>query len=265
MLSTAASSRITWTVRTEVFDGPLDLLLYLVKRDGIDIRQVSISAVADSYLEFIGRMRELNISVASDYLVMAATLCHLKSLELLPRPPAILEDEEVDPREELARRLEAYEQFKAAAEALEELPHIGRDVFIREPLDVGEVDRPLVPGIDAFGLLERYYRVLTRPQKQKAVHTIHRAEVDFTACCQHVLSALGGPGGVGDLRTILLQLPTKAERVITFVAVLEMVRLGWLGIEQEAGHLTHVKVTSRVEVDHDLEAVRGEVLEEAAG
>jgi segregation and condensation protein A len=256
--------RLTWTVHTEVFDGPLDLLLYLVKRDGIDLREVSIARVADSYLDFLDRMRELHISVASDYLVMAATLCHLKSLELLPRPPSILEEEEVDPREELARRLEAYEQFKEAAESLEALPRLDRDVFVREPLDVGEVDRPLIPGVDAFGLLDVYYKVLTRPEPAAPTHTIHKPEVDFTGCCRRVLEVLGGPGGEATLRDILTSWEGAGERVITFIAVLEMVRLQWIGLEQ-SGHLAPVNLVSRVPVDQDLEAVTGDVSEAAAG
>jgi segregation and condensation protein A len=254
----------TWTVRTEVFDGPLDLLLYLVKRDGIDIRQVSMARVCDSYLAFLDLLRDLHISLASDYLVMAATLCHLKSLELLPRPPAILEDEDEDPREALARQLETYAQYKAAADELEARPFLGRDVFAREPADVGELERPLVPGIDAFGLLDIYYQMLTRPEAAEAVHTIHRPEVDLGRCCRTILGALGGPGGKGELTQLLRLFKTKAERVITFVAVLEMCRLGWLLLEQ-AAHLAPVEVTSTVAADHSLEAFRTEAVLEEVG
>jgi len=253
-----------WTVHTDVFDGPLDLLLYLVKRDGIDLRGVPIAGVCDDYLSFLDRMRELNISIASDYLVMAATLCHLKSLELLPRPPSILEDEEVNPKEELARRLEEYEQFKAAAEALDALPLLGRDVFDREPLDVGEVERPLIPGVDAFGLLDLYYEVLTRPAPAPPQHTIHRPEVDLADCCRRVLKALGGVGCKGELGAVLRTLPTKGARVIAFIGVLEMCRMGWLILEQ-AEHLAPVRITSKVPVDQSMDAIRGDVLEEVAG
>jgi segregation and condensation protein A len=245
----------TFTVHTDVFDGPLDLLLYLVKRDGIDLRQVRIARVADAYCAYLDRMRELNISLASDYLVMASTLVHLKSLDLLPRPPAILEEEEVDPREALARQLEAYEAYKLAAEALDARPMLDRDVFVRAPLDVGEVDRPLVPGVDAFALLDLYYAVLTRPAPAPPTHTIHRAGIDLGALCRHVLVALGGPGGRADLGGLLRGFPTRAERVVAFLAVLEMARLGWLELAQ-AGHLAEVQLTSRVARDHDLAAVR---------
>ncbi len=87
-------AQAAWTIHTDVFDGPLDLLLYLVKREGIDLRALPVARIADSYLAYLERMRELNLSVAGDYLVMAASLVHLKSLELMPRLPTALEEEE---------------------------------------------------------------------------------------------------------------------------------------------------------------------------
>ncbi len=249
-----------WTVRTEVFDGPLDLLLYLVKRDGIDLRRVSIRRVCDSYLAYLEAMRDLHIAVASDYLVMAATLCHLKSLELLPRPPAILEEEGVDPREQLARRLEDYARFKEASLALAARPMLDRTTFVRAPMDVGEIEQPLVPGVDAFGLLDAYHRVLTRPVKRTSTHTIHKPEVDIAACCRKVLRHLAGPGGTADLVELLRLFSRRAERVVTFLGVLEMCRLGWLEVVQ-GEHLGLVQITSRVQADHGLEALRSEIVE----
>lgn len=260
-----AEATTTWTVRTEVFDGPLDLLLYLVKRDGVDLRKVSIAPVCDSYLSFLGRMQELNISVASDYLVMAATLCHLKSLELLPRMPSVLDEEDgPDPKEALARQLEAYEQFKQAAEQLEARPWVGRDVFVREPMDVGEIDRPLVPGVDAFALLDAYYAVLTRPDTTPKAPTIKKPEVDLGACARSVLRTLGRPGVTMSLHDLLVVLPTRGERVVAFLAVLEMIRLQWLGLEVLPGHLAGVNITSRVPHDQPLDQLNGEVEEALA-
>ncbi len=249
---------VSWTVHTDVFEGPLDLLLHLVKRDGVDLRTMSVAPITNSYLAYLSRLRSLRIAVASDYLVMAATLCHLKSLELLPRPPSMLEDEDAeDPREALARQLEQYEQVKAAAEALDRQPRMDRDVFAREPVDVGDLDRPLIPGVDAFRLLDAYHALLTRPEPVERTHTIHRPEVDLSACCRHVLRSLGGPGGQRTLGAILRSLPTRPERVVAFLAVLEMTRLGWLSLRQ-ASHLEPIAVISAVPADQDLAAVRGE-------
>ena len=263
MLAATTDIATTWTVHTEVFDGPLDLLLYLVKRDGIELRRVSIARVCDSYLAYLEQMRDLHIAIASDYLVMAATLCHIKSLELLPRPPAILEEEEVDPREQLARRLETYAQFKEASARLLARPLLGRETFVREPADVGEIEQPLIPGVDAFGLLDAYYKVLTRPVRAEAVHTIHKPEVDIAVCCRTVLAHLGGPGGTSSLTTLLRLFSRRSERVVVFLGVLEMCRLGWLELRQ-AEHLGLVQVTSLVEPDQRLDALRAEVEVEAA-
>ncbi len=249
----------TWLVQTEVFDGPLDLLLYLVKRDGIDLRRVSIARICDSYLGFLDRLRDLQVAIASDYLVMAATLVHLKSLELLPRPPVILEEDDVDPKEQLAQRLETYAQFKAASEALERRAWLDRDTFVRAPQDVGEVEQPLVPGVDAFALLDLYYKVLVRPAAPEPVHTIHKPDVDLGDCCRRVLKRLGGPGGRVDLTEVLRIFERRAERVVSFLAMLEMCRLGWILLVQ-AGHLQPVEVVSGVPVDQRLDAIRGEAL-----
>ena len=127
----AAPAEPDWVIRTEVFDGPLDLLLYLVRREGIDLRSLPVSRIADAYLSYIDRMRDLHLGVAGEYLVMADTLVWMKSLELLPRRPVIEEDEEgEDPREALARRLQAYAAVREGADVLESRPRVGRDVFL---------------------------------------------------------------------------------------------------------------------------------------
>ena len=121
-----------WTVHTEVFEGPLDLLLYLVRRDGVDLERLQVHRICDAYLDYLERMRSLRLNVAADYLVMAATLVHLKSLSLLPRSPTpVTEDgEEEDPAEALAQRLLEYQRFKEASEALEQRAMVGRDAFV---------------------------------------------------------------------------------------------------------------------------------------
>lgn len=252
-----------WTVHTDVFDGPLDLLLYLVERDGIDLRRLAVRRVADSYLAYLDRMRELNLSLAGDYLLMAATLVHLKSLELLPRPPTLLEEQE-DPREELARRLREYQRYREAADHLEGQPLVGRDTFVREPLEVPEDDRPLVAGVDAFGLLDVYWELLKRAATpEPVVDFVLESGPDFPTCCRRVLQALGGRGGRGELGGLLRALTSRPERVVTFVAVLEMTRLGWLTVEQKV-HLGPVDVLQVVESDEiDLGILTGWVEDEA--
>jgi len=128
-----ATGPVVFTVHTDVFDGPLDLLLHLVQRDGISLARLQISRIANAYLAYLDQMRALDLSIAADWLVMAATLIHLKALELLPRPPSILAEDEPDPRDTLLEQLREYERIKGAAGALDQLQQVGRDVFTRMP------------------------------------------------------------------------------------------------------------------------------------
>jgi segregation and condensation protein A len=246
-----------WTIHTEVFDGPLDLLLYLVRRDGIDLLKLPVARIADSYLAYLERLRSLNLSIAADYLVMAATLVHLKSLELLPRPPTPVEEDDVDPREELVRRLREHARIAAAADLLAERPLLGEQVHTREPLEVDDGVRPLTTQADAFALLDTYYRLLQRKEAPPARVQLVSSGPDLGACVQRLLDALGGVGGRGELGDMLRSLPSRAERVVTFLASLEMARLGWLTLVQTT-HLGPVEVTRNVaDDDIDLTMVVG--------
>jgi len=248
-----------WTIHTDVFDGPLDLLLYLVKRDGVDLRRIDVRQITDSYLAYLERMRELNLSLAGDYLVMAATLVHLKSLELLPRLPTVVEDEE-DPREALARQLREYAKARDLADKLDARPRVGRDVFTRPAAGVSG-QRPVEPGVDLFGLLDLYCDLLMKAEAPDPVVELFVPSIDFAGTCRSVLSALGGKGGTGELTGMLRSLPTRGQRVVAFIAVLEMIKQRWIGVEQTT-HLGEVKLTQLIEDEQiDLQAVTGWVEE----
>jgi len=252
-----------FTVHTDVFEGPLDLLLYLVKRDGIDLRELPVAHVADAYLDYLDRMRALDLSLAADWLVMAATLIHLKSLELFPRGAAAAHDEDdaLDPREQLRRQLEDYERVKAAAEALDELPQLGRETWTRAPIEVPRGPRPVRTELTAFGLLELYHDVLVRKDKVDSVVRMQHSGPDIGQCCARVLARLGRVGATIDLVALLRSLPTGAERVVTFVGTLEMCRLHWLEVEQ-AEHLGPVTVRQCRPTDQmDLALILGDAAE----
>ena len=247
-----------FTVHTEVFDGPLDLLLYLVKRDGIALARLEVSRIADAYLAYLDRMRDLDLSIAADWLVMAATLIHLKALGLFPRPPTIQEEDEEDPRDALIEQLRRYEDIKARANALDGRGVLGREVVSRArepaPSDDG---RPWVSPVDAFGLLDVLHELLARAAEPEPVVRMGDGGPDVGGCCRRVLAALGGKGGLGDLAAMIRTLASRAERVITFIVVLEMTRLMWLDLEQEV-HLGPVAVIQVVEDEViDLTMVTG--------
>src|SRR6188768_1639658 len=149
----------TYSVKLPTFEGPLDLLLHLIEEHELNVMDIPIAFVAKKYVEYITLMQELNIDVASEYLVMAATLAHIKSKTLLPTPPADDEDEEeneLDPRAELIRRLLEYQKYKQAGEQLAAHDVLGRDVFPRG-MPAPSVDGPApMTGLSLFKLLDAF-------------------------------------------------------------------------------------------------------------
>src|SRR5688500_9862944 len=154
-----------YRVELPVFEGPLDLLLHLIEEHELDVRDIPIAFVAAKYVEYITLMQELNIDVASEYLVMAATLAYIKSKMLLPAAPDDEEDvdeAELDPRAELVRRLLEYQKYKNAAEQLGAGDVLGRDVF-RRGISAPEAEGPApIAGLSLFKLLDAFQAVLSR-------------------------------------------------------------------------------------------------------
>jgi segregation and condensation protein A len=248
----------TGAVRTEVFDGPLELLLFLVRKDGVDLREVSIAPITDAFLAQLDLMDALDLDVAADFLVMASTLCWLKSRELLPRRTSseVGEDEETDSvKAELHRRLMEYQRYREAAESLETRSLLGRDTFTRPQAPVRGGDRPIEPGIDALGLLELFYGVLQNQAQPPQAHAIAREPVRMEDMATWLLDRMDhGPRDLGDL---LRMLRRPEERVAAFLAALEMARLGMIDVAQ-VEHLGPVHVVALGERDAiDLRLLTG--------
>lgn len=247
----------TCAVRTEEFDGPLELLLYLVRRQGVDVRELRIAPITDAYLAQLDLLHALDLDVAGEFLVMAATLCLLKSRELLPRPELAADDEEEeeDLREQLIRKLLEYDRYRVASEELGDRILLGRDVFARPvvPLDVSE--RPVEAGVDAMGLLEVFYSVLQRHAEPPPVHEVELEVYSLREMAGWLLQRLGsGPRSLSDL---LGQLERRLDRVVAFLAALEMARLQLIDVEQ-SHHLAPVLLSARSEVGvADLSALAG--------
>ncbi len=231
-----------YSVELEVFEGPLDLLLHLVRRHELEILDIPIAFITEKYLEYLDFMRSLDLEVAGDYLVMAATLAWLKSRELLPTDPLPTEagdgdDEDgEDPREALIRRLVEYERFKNAAADLDSLPVSGRDVFARgADIDIPPVDPGLAP-VTLFRLAEAYYKVLTRAKINKS----HEVQLEPVTVAQRMtqLTLLLDQKQAFDFEGLFLGRTWSSERelrgmlVVTLMSVLELVKLGVAGVQQ---------------------------------
>ena len=218
------------SVRVPAFEGPLDLLLHLIRVNEVNIYDIPIVEITRQYDEYLNLMRELNLQVVGDYLVMAATLVHIKSRMLLPQPPAG-EDAEEDPRADLIRQLVAYEQFKAAAEALRSLEESREDVFFRpgDPLAAFEGESLL--SVSLFDLITAFKSVVDRIEAARAVE-IAGEEISIEEKVAWILGALAG--GAAVFQDLIASLETRAEKVVAFLALLELIRIGKIRAAQRS-------------------------------
>jgi segregation and condensation protein A len=236
LLTQEQLSRFTgYPVTLPAFEGPLDLLLYLIRRQELDIYDIPIAVITGQFLDYLTLLEALDIEVAADFLVMAATLMEIKSRLLLPRPPVetLEEEEDEDPRAELVRRLLEYQRYKSAAGELHRRAHEQQRVFSRSAV-VQEMPflRPestLSSEADAFGLWTALQEVLARIEAAgPAVREVARPKLTIRQQMLHILAMLDAhPDGVGFSRLFFVQghLPTRLEVIVTFLALLELMRL----------------------------------------
>jgi len=256
---------ITYQVELDVFEGPLDLLLHLVKRHELDILDIPIAFITEKYLAYLGFMRAMDLEIAGDYLVMAATLAFLKSRELLPPTPDEEQDEadddEVeDPREPLIRRLLEYERFRAAGVELYTRPISGRDVFARgAEIEVPEYDPGLAP-VSLFRLAEAYNRVLSRAKIHKS-HEVTLEPITVSQRMEQLTLMLRDHNEIGFeglflARTWQSEHELRSMLVVTLMSVLELVKLGLINVLQPdaAGE---IKIFRRVTTDDAMRVIRG--------
>jgi segregation and condensation protein A len=224
-----------YAVKLPAFEGPLDLLLHLIRSNEVDIADIPIAEISAQYLEYLELMRQLDIDVAAEYLVMAATLAYIKSRLLLPRSDEAGEEEGEDPRAELARRLAEYARFQDAARELDTRPRLRRDVFPGgvDPQSIPKRDGELV--VNLFALLQALREVLSRvPAEVAAHHTVALERVTLQDRMVYVMDRLGAePSGTTLFTDLLLDAETTRHRVVmTFLAILELARIQALRIFQ---------------------------------
>lgn len=223
----------------EAFEGPLDLLLYLIRRQNLDILEIDVSRITEQYMHYVDLMDAMQFELAAEYLLMAAMLAEIKSRMLLPRATTEEEDEE-DPRAQLIRRLQEYERFKKAAEDIEELPRMERDTWLASaaPPPV-EKERP-APDVDMRELLLVLSDVLKRAQMYES-HQVQREALSTRERMSEVLERLQGKQFVPFVSLFSAE-EGKLGVVVTFLAIMELIKESLVEIVQtESFGPIHVK------------------------
>ncbi|BCE00012.1 segregation and condensation protein A [Marinicellulosiphila megalodicopiae] len=205
------------------FEGPLDLLLYLIKKQNIDVLQINVFEITKQYMAYVELMQSVNLELAGEYLVMAAMLTEIKSRILLPRnEEGEEEDDGLDPRAELIRRLQEYEQFKTAAQNIEEMPRTGRDIFIRTASKV-ESDAPLVhPDIEMEEIMRAFKFILERAEMEVG-HEVAYETLSTRERMSQVLERLKGKAFVPYI-SLFDASEGRLGVVVTFLAIMELAK-----------------------------------------
>ncbi len=217
---------MSYDIRIENFEGPLDLLLHLIQKNEMDIYDIPIAEITSQYLATLGALKTLDLDLASEFLLMAATLTYIKSRMLLPQAEPEAEDEDgEDPRAELVRRLLEYQRYKDAAETLDGFSLLERDVFKRthalEQFD-GE-DEKEFESVGLYQLVEAFRRLL-QELPEDAYHEVTAEQLSVTERINSLLAQLEGHESLG-FSELFRPLPTRPEVVVTFLAMLELVKL----------------------------------------
>jgi segregation and condensation protein A len=233
----------------EAFEGPLDLLLYLIRRQNIDILDIPVAEITKQYVEYIEVMAEMQLELAGEYLLMAAMLAEIKSRMLLPRPVTV-EDEEADPRAELVRRLQEYERYKKAADDISDLPRLERDVFVASADAPERKITTKMPDVTMKELLLAFHDVLKRAEMFSNLH-LQREPLSVRQRMSEILSRIKANEftGFGDL------FDAEEGRMgvaVTFIAVLELLRESVIEVVQSEQYAPlHIRAASTVRLVDD--------------
>jgi segregation and condensation protein A len=232
-----SASSATCAIKLTLFEGPLDLLLHLIRENEMDITELSVADVADQYVEYLNLMQELQLDVAGEYLLMAATLAWIKSRLILPPSGEGDEDEGPDPRAELVARLLEYERFKEAADKLGEFPREGRDVFRAQAAELAatpEAEREIE--VSLLALLDAFRKVLARAPQGPGLHEVEADQVTVYERMLSIMDHIGSSDASLEFEQLFEtehgEAPSRALIVATFLALLELVRVAALRVYQ---------------------------------
>ena len=223
---------MTYQIKLPIFEGPLDLLLHLIREHEINIYDIPIAFITKQYLEYIELLKNLNLEVAGEFLVMASTLIHIKSRTLLPKSEvsADMEEEGDDPREELVRKLLEYKKYKEAAGLLRDKEIAYKNVFTRKAeSEIPDEDELLIE-VSIFDLLSAFKNVV-KNIKGSDTYEISVDEVSVTERINYIMEALGNSSYIL-FESLFSDMTRKMELVATFLALLELIRLKLIKIQQ---------------------------------
>ena len=232
-----------YTIKLPQFEGPFDLLLFFIERDELDIYNIPIAKITDDFLSYIREMEALNVDLASEFILVAATLCRIKARLLIPRKPVDEEGNEIDPREELVRRLLEYKRYKSI---LDEMRQLEENRALREHR--GNVSRELwkiasvalvdmeLESLTLFRLLKTFERLVKRMEddKNRVVHTIVKWNYTIVGQREYIFTKLR-QGEKTDFESMFMRLDNRIHAIVTFLALLEMLNLQLLDIVQGEG------------------------------
>jgi segregation and condensation protein A len=233
-------------IKVQSFEGPLDLLVHLIRKHQVNVYDIPIALITEQYLQYLDLMQELNLDVASEFLVMAATLIHIKSRMLLPRPDPAQDDEaEEDPRDALVRRLLEHQKFKAAAELLHEKETIrsaqwGRPDSRIEAIAGDDYEQELE--VDLFSLLTAFRQVLERARERPPV-PLPPEEIPIERRIDQLLERLSETEALG-FQDLFDDVASRGEMITTFLALLEMIRLKLIRVFQ-SGQMGPIRIYKR--------------------
>ena len=226
----------------EAFEGPLDLLLYLIRRQNLDILEINVAEITRQYMSYIDLMSTIHLELAAEYLVMAAMLAEIKSRILLPRQ-VLEEEEEGDPRAELIRRLQEYERFKAAAEDIDEIPRLGRDIHQATAESPDRTQERQFPEVDMREVMSALGDVLRRAEMFES-HHIQREKLSTRERMSHVLEVIRDKQFVPFV-SLFKESEGRLGVVVTFLAIMELIKESLVEIVQnESFGPIHVKARS---------------------
>ena len=249
---------MTYQCELDMFEGPLDLLLHLIKEEKMDIYDIPIAQITRQYFEYMDMLRELNLDVVGEYLVMAAELTKIKSRMLLPVEPKtgdeVDPEDGEDPREELARRLQEYRRYKGAAFELRKREYDQQQIFYRgSEIEVEELENETMVEANIFDLLTAFRDILKK-QVARPTYEIKVTTLSVSDRIQYIMELLNSSESIS-FDSLFTQLNTRQEIIVTFLAMLELMRMRLVRIQQ-AKRFATIRIYANADKDAQEEAIR---------